>query len=204
VFGYVLTKGLPFVMSALSAVSYYLTPIPIPYLFVVITVVFAATAFGLVGFSLWIRETTARDKLYLSGLEFTWEDIKDELGNTTGIRSAMITLRMQNKAAFPLSFGINKFDLSLENRIPSTKVPKITAEIQPNGGTNWYRSGAVILDISPCRNLKGKLDLEVRYGRPGDERYIVTASGILSVFYNKKENRYILENAQDTETGLTS
>jgi hypothetical protein len=203
---WLLTAGSPLVTGAITLASGYFGnwAVPLPYLIAASAIVFAMTALGLISFSAWKERITPKNKLFILGAEVNWDDLKDSSGASNGIEYVSLVIRVQNKAIFPLSFSIAQFDLSIESRIPKDKAIKGSAIIQANGGQGWYRSATIELNITPLRNLTGKLDFTIAYGRPGNEKYRVSDSSLLTLVYNKDKNAFLIDSRANVDVGVSS
>lgn len=87
-----------------------------------------------------------------------------------------------NRASFPISVIVIAADTEIEGfKPPRTNFPKEPFIVQP-GTTFWIHDDAMEMDNIDCDNLDGNIDVTVKYGLPGDERFEIRHKGTVEIF----------------------
>ena len=148
----------PPLAAGVAALIGLLEGIPWFYMFVGVTVVFAAVASGLLRFDEWRDRRRVDGKLAFRSV-IVGRDIKG--------RGLIIGLRLHSSAAFPLEFEVTEVRTRLGDKIPALehKPKKLTI---PAGGTGWYNDNPIEL-INPPRpgTIEGSIEFRVNFGLPG-------------------------------------
>jgi hypothetical protein len=87
------------------------------------------------------------------------------------IAEAQLGVALKNEAMFPISCFLESAETELQGeRPPRSKFPKPTVVI-PAGVTMTIADDPIPMKSLPCQRLTGKMDLRLKYGLPGDERF---------------------------------
>lgn len=87
-----------------------------------------------------------------------------------------------NRASYPLSLIVISAETEIEGLSPPrAKFPKDPVIIQP-GTSMWVHDEPIPVDDMLCDNLDGKMDIIVKYGLPGKEKYEIRQHGTVEVF----------------------
>lgn len=87
-----------------------------------------------------------------------------------------------NRASYPMSLFVVSADTTIEGlKPPRAKYPKDPVIIQP-GMTMWVHDEAIPVDEMVCDNLDGEMDILVKYGLPGKEKYEIRHHGTVEIF----------------------
>lgn len=97
------------------------------------------------------------------------------------ITKCQLGVEVLNTASFPISVIAWSAETELYGKNPPrTKYPKLPALLQP-GGTVWIHDEPIELN-APCELLNGSINITIRYGKPGDEKYTLVHNGTVEVF----------------------
>ncbi len=85
------------------------------------------------------------------------------------LATGQIIVQMKNNAPFPISVALVAAETEVVGkRPPRTSFPKPPSTIPP-GETAGIPDAAIQMDGIPCGRMAGKLDMLLKYGRPGKE-----------------------------------
>jgi hypothetical protein len=98
------------------------------------------------------------------------------------LEKGQLGFEVWNRASFPMSIIVVEANTEIEGeRPPMAKFPKAPIIIQP-GTTMWIHDDAINLDNMLCENLDGKMDIKIKYGRLGKERFELNQKGTVEIF----------------------
>jgi hypothetical protein len=98
------------------------------------------------------------------------------------LEKGQLGFEVWNRASFPMSVVVVSADTEIEGeRPPMAKFPKKPIIIQP-GTTMWIHDDPISLGDMLCENLDGKIDIRIKYGRPGRERFELDQRGTVEIF----------------------
>jgi len=166
---------LPFLLVLLTAVIGYLQTMPLVYIIVAATFVFASASTGL----LRIAELRARistvNKLSFQGPFVAASFIKDKKGNSKSFDQVQIGVFLHNSADFPMSYYVETIESSFESTVNSKPNRKF------RGTVISARTSTIFKDASiDCKKIlldktiyDGHIKIKVKYGLPGWERHFI-------------------------------
>lgn len=98
------------------------------------------------------------------------------------LEKGQLGFEVWNRASFPMSVIVVSADTEIEGeRPPMAKFPKKPFIIQP-GNTMWIHDDPINLGQMLCENLDGKMDIKIKYGRPGKEQFELDQKGTVEIF----------------------
>jgi hypothetical protein len=110
-----------------------------------------------------------------------------------------------NRAAFPLSILVFAAETEIEGiKPPRTTYPKKAVTIEP-GTSVWVTDAAIDFEKMVCDNLDGVMDIIVKYGLPGKERFEIRQHGTVEIFmepYGQLKGVYFHPNPTELDTGI--
>ena len=97
------------------------------------------------------------------------------------IDKAQIGVEITNTAIFPISCFLENAETEIEGeKPPRSKFPK-AAVMVPAGSSMRFMDDAIDMEEFPCQRLAGKMDLSLKYGRPGKEVFELRPKGDLII-----------------------
>jgi hypothetical protein len=101
----------------------------------------------------------------------TLKENQIRVGIKRTIKNGQIGVELQNFATFPLSVLLFAATTELAGELPPrTSFPKSSALIQPGSIFN-INDDRIAMDGIPCGRMDGQLDMTIKYGLPGKERF---------------------------------
>jgi hypothetical protein len=95
---------------------------------------------------------------------------------------AQLGIEVWNRSSFPISLIVANAETEIEGlKPPRAKYPKKAVIIQP-GTTMWVHDDPIDLDNMLCDNLDGNIDITLKYGLPGKEKFDIRQKGTVEVF----------------------
>jgi hypothetical protein len=102
-------------------------------------------------------------------------------GIKRSLARCQINVTVRNTASFPISVILARAETEIEGEKPGrTTFPKKPSTITP-GGSVVIADDPIDLSGAPCGRLEGKLDMTIKYGYPGNEKYELHWVGDLDV-----------------------
>jgi hypothetical protein len=102
------------------------------------------------------------------------------------IEHAQLGCQFRNDATFPISLIVEYADTELEDVTPPrTRYPKPPVSIGPGGLISTFDS-RMEMNGYPCGPLSGKLDIKIRYGYPGHEKFVLHTKGLVSIAMDQR------------------
>jgi len=87
------------------------------------------------------------------------------------IEKIQLGVEIRNDATFPISVILESAESEVEGlNPPRSKYPRPATTIIP-GMVVRISDEAIDMESMPCQKLTGKLDLKIKYGLPGKERF---------------------------------
>jgi len=81
-----------------------------------------------------------------------------------------------------MSIFVESAETEIEgDRPPRGKFPKPPIIVQP-GTTVWIHDDPIEMDNAVCDNMDGAMDIKVKYGLPGKERFEIRHKGAVEIF----------------------
>ena len=98
------------------------------------------------------------------------------------ISKAQLGVQLQNHAHFPISAYIESAASAVEdNTPPRTEYPKEPVTILP-GNTVFMCDEPIAMESHLCGRLEGRMDIIVKYGKPGKEKFELSFNGRVEIF----------------------
>ena len=137
--------------------------IPWFYLFVGVTVAFAAVASGLLRFSEWRLRQAVNNKLNFESVR-----LGKKLDKDGHIKFLRLGFQLHNSAVFPIEFEIQSLQTEVDGKFPPKKPYAMTGVTIPPGGHGWFDDISIDMPDPPKnKSVEGKIEFTVQYGRPG-------------------------------------
>jgi hypothetical protein len=100
---------------------------------------------------------------------------------TRTLDKVQVGVEITNTALFPISFFLESAETEIEGEKPPRSVfPRPIATIAP-GTSVRVMDDTIEMEEYPCQRLSGKIDMMIKYGRPGDEVFELHPKGVLDV-----------------------
>lgn len=203
-FGHIETIGTlkiafwPLVLSASAVVSGYLGSFPLMWIIMAATLTFMGAAVGILNASQYrerrnpINKVMVRNTIFFHNLaDMPQENRQIRRGIAKAkvvvalpprrIIAGQLGMELLNIASFPIAIAVTNAETIIENKTPPRATfPKPTIILQP-GAPFWIHDDPITLNL-PCGVLKGRLDIAVKYGKPGREMYSLRRKGEVEIF----------------------
>jgi hypothetical protein len=97
------------------------------------------------------------------------------------IAKLQVTCDVKNNATFPVSIILHNAETEIDGeKPPRTKFPKEPSTMQP-GEVAMVPDEAIDMDGASCQPLNGKMDMLIKYGMRGDERFELRLTADLQI-----------------------
>ena len=94
---------------------------------------------------------------------------------------AQIGVELTNNSYFPISVILEKAETEIEGETPPRSAfPKPPGIIDP-GASVRFMDDRIEMDQIPCQHLGGKIDMLIKYGRRGSEKYEMHVKGPVKI-----------------------
>jgi hypothetical protein len=112
-----------------------------------------------------------------------------------------------NRASFPISITLVAAKTVIEGlEPPRAKFPKPSFIIHP-GTSVWIHDDPIVMNNMDCDDLDGSIDMTIKYGLPGDEKFEMTYKGTVEIFmetYGFLKGIYFHPESSGLETAIPS
>ncbi len=175
--------------------------LPLMWVIMATAVAGAAAAVGILNASTYLERKNPEHKLTVTKTLFNFSLVPISPPNRKHRRSAaaqggapavpafrhftklQLGFEVWNRASYPLSLEVMSAETEVEGlKPPRAKYPKDPVIIQPST-TLWIHDDAINVDDEMvCDNLDGQMDIVVKYGLPGKEKYEIRHHGTVEIF----------------------
>jgi hypothetical protein len=188
----------PILFAGGTAVSGYLGAAPVMWIIMASTLTFMGASAGILTASMYLERKNPLNKIKVLGTIFPHDLAPMSQHNrqvrrgaakervvvqlpTRRIIKGQLGVEIANTAIFPISVIPYSSDTKLYGKQPPrAKYPKPSTLLQP-GGIIWIHDEAIELNVQ-CGLLTGSIDIVIKYGMPGNERFTLTHRGTVEVF----------------------
>lgn len=190
----------PTVATVLGATSGWFGGIPLMWIIVGSTLIFMAVTQSLLRMDEYRERKNPAHKLAVVRTLFNFELVPISPPNRKHRRSAaaqggapavpavrhfvkgQLGFEVWNRSSFPISLIVMAAKTKIEdNEPPRADYPNKAIIIQPST-TMWVHDKPIDLEDMICDNLDGSMDILIRYGLPGDERFEIHQKGTVEIF----------------------
>jgi hypothetical protein len=206
--------ALPFVGATAAVVTGFLEREAVMW---IITAAFLTAFAGIAGFNhlMAVRLLlTTMNKLRYANTFVGCDLVEIRPGKTKAINQAVVQHRhidkmqvgvyIQNMAHFDISAYVESANTAVEGNTPPRGVhPKAPVLIGP-GQTVFMADDPIDMKNYPCKNLAGQLEMTIKYGAPGREKYDLAFRGRLEVHMRQTGVVTGYFTIWDNEVGVTS
>lgn len=182
----------PWILTVMTVLAGYQEGVQWAYIIPLATIVFAATAVGLLRFDEWIFRRTPSDKLEFENISLGLDFVRDPTsGQPTAISRAQIGIVLKSSAHFPISYIVDDLRTSIEKRVNPNPIINTRGAIVGTTGHANYNHAPIDMDNSPLKPvLEGTAEFKLRYGRIGSEKYVITKKMNINCPYDPVAHTY--------------
>lgn len=171
----------PWVLALLTGAAGYGGHQPAMWILMAAALVFMAVAVGIFFADTFRNRKSPMNKLLYAGTQVNY-DLKPlarqgRRAAATGAIQArtldktQIGVAMHNSAPFPISVILDHAETDMEGmKPPRSLFPRKPTVVVP-GNTVWIMDDPISMDGHLCEKLEGHMDLVLRYGLPGKEKF---------------------------------
>jgi hypothetical protein len=200
---FIRTLFLPAGVAVATGAAGWFGQIPLMWIVMAVALAFMGTAQGLLSASSYLERKNPAHKLQVLKTIFNFDLVPIGGPNRKLRRAAtaqggapavpayrhfkkgQLGFEIWNRASFPISVFITSADTEIEGeKPPRAKFPKEPVTIQP-GTTAWIHDDPIDLENMDCENLDGSIDITVKYGLPGKERFEINYKGTVEIFMER-------------------
>lgn len=198
---FVRTVLFPSLLTGLTAVSGWLGGVPIMWIVMASTVVFGAVSLGVLCLSQYMERKSPLNKLKFIGtriaadlspatvpaqlfgnrrqrraqsskpVERVLAQNEIAAGVPRTLEKIQVGVAVRNDATFPISLFLEAADTEMDGeKPPRTSYPKPAVIILPGTAVN-IQDERIDMDDRSCERMAGKMDMRIKYGLPGRERF---------------------------------
>lgn len=189
----------PLLLTGGAIVSGVISHESVMWIVMAAALTFMGTTTGILMGSLYLERKNPQNKILTRSTIFTHDlgPVQDHNRHTRrGMKSTslivpnpprriikgQLAIELINTASFPISVFIESAETSVEGQLPGrTKYPKAPVMQQP-GAIFWVHDEPIEIDL-PCGIVRGEMNLVIKYGHPGRERYTLIHKGNVEVFF---------------------
>lgn len=129
------------------------------------------------------KERRAKAAQHLEPITLSSNQIDPAVSRT--IDKGQLGIEVTNNALFPISCILQSATSELEGEFPPRSEYPKSRVIVPAGSSIRVMDDAIEMDEYPCQKLKGRLDMLVKYGLPGNENFELHIKGSVDVVMQK-------------------
>ena len=195
-----LTFAAPTIPAILAATGGILGNAPWMWIIMSTALVFMGVTVSIYFIKVNIQSSTPEHKLRYSGTAINY-DLLDNPANRQQRRAAdtpkgtqiiprhlskiQIGIHLFNTASFPISAYLEKAETEIEGTTPPRSTyPKKPVTIMP--GSNILLADEPINVNIECGRIEGKMDISIKYGKPGNEKFLLHFKGKVEAFFVKE------------------
>lgn len=217
------TLLLPTVTAVGTAILGWLEQIPLMWVLMATALAFMGAMQGIWSASAYLERKNPAYKLQVTSPLFNFRLIEVSPPNRKQRRSAtaqggapavpahrhfekgQLGFAIWNKASFPISIIVFAAETEIEGlKPPRSTFPKKPTLIQP-GTTIWIHDDPIDLQNMDCDNLDGSMDITVKYGLPGKERFEMKQKGTVEIFmesFGQYKGLYFHPTPNEPDSGV--
>jgi hypothetical protein len=162
------------VWGAAMIIAGYLQGTPVLWIMMAVPLAVAAIFTAIWRASQWRGRTAMAGKFYFDGVGLGTDSTRDQTGAVNGVTAIQVRLMLRSEAELPVSYIIEKFTSSFENRIPPNAKRINDGGIAMKGERKFYSDH--IIDMTGWQvkpRAEGEVKFTIKYGYPGRERHIL-------------------------------
>lgn len=178
---------LPLVLTMVAGGAGYLGHLPLMWIVMAAALTFMGVMVGIFFAGAYRDRNTPVNKILYMGTQVNYEltslPRKAKRAQATGLTPArtldktQIGVSLHNSARFPLSIILVRGETEMEGeKPPRSMFPKQATRILP-GNTMFVMDDAIEMDGHPCEKLEGHMDLTIKYGFHGKEKFELHFAG---------------------------
>jgi hypothetical protein len=197
---FVRTLLLPVVTAVATAVFGWIEHIPLMWVIMAVALAFMGAMQGVLSSSEYLERKNPAYKLQVTRPLFNFNLVEVSPPNRKQRLAAkaqggapavpahrhfekgQLGFEIWNKASFPISIIVFVAETEIEGlKPPRAKFPKKATLVQP-GTSIWIHDDAIDMQNMDCDNLDGSVDITIKYGLPGKERFEMKQKGTVEIF----------------------
>lgn len=156
--------------------------VPLFYLSIGTTLMFAATATGMLRFDEWRFRQRVKDKLNFSDVR-----VAKKLNAAGAVESIVLGFILRSSAVFPIEFDVQELQTRLGETFPPKKLYKKARLIIPAGGSGWFDDYPInVTNVSKGQSLEGSMNFTVMYGRPDQLKHTLSKNIQVFIGFDEK------------------
>jgi hypothetical protein len=186
----------PYFGAAMTAVAGYLQNVPWMWVIMASALTFMAILQGMLRGAELIDRKNPLNKLRLvetvvnydlhptsDGIVYAVRGAGAPPGPPRSIARIQLGVRLLNRASFPISVVIESAETEIEGKLPPRiKYPSPPLPLLPGTG-GVFHDGTIDVGSIPCGEVTGKMDLRIKYGLPGKERFRMNFIGTIRIYF---------------------
>ncbi len=187
----------PIVLTVGSAALLWLQGLPLGYLAVGTLFAFMCSIWIVLGVSRWNYSRNPEDKVAFDGLYIA----ADKTGDGKNLDTVQIGLRLKNNAEFPISYRVETIRTTADKTLSAQKNLINMGSVIESGTNSLFRDGPIALKI-PKSALDASLEVDILYGRLGNEKYKISKNMDITINYDSKSGQVTYHWFDLPEDGL--
>lgn len=161
---YLATVAGPFIAAAVTfAAGAIDNSVSWMWVFMASSLTFAGTAVGILRFYELLQKTRVEGNLNCLS-----PSIGIDLNEPNGI---CLGLNLQSNGDVPIEFEVQSVRTKLQDKYPPNKPFELKKFIIPPRGVAFFNDYAINVDPPKSASVEGLVDMEIKYGRPGNLKY---------------------------------